>query len=612
MHRSPSMEDLLARAAPRARAFLSAPGETIALDTLDDGVGPEPGEAGDLHELAILGTLGTGGMSVVRLARQEPVGRDVAVKTLKDDARTPQLARRLLHEALLTGALEHPNVVPLHDLRIDEAGTPLVVLKRIEGLGWDEVLDDPTRIPDADDGVEPLVWHLRVLIAVCRAMEFAHDRGVLHRDLKPANVMVGRFSEVTLLDWGLGVCIDPAGSPRLPRWSPTEGVVGTPAYMAPEMLEAGRPPTPATDIYLLGACLVHVLTGRPPHAGADLEAMVGSIRDSRPPEDGPDALVALCAAAMSREPAARPASVADFRRTIERYLEDRAFDQLAAAAAERLGRLRAAVDSDDLDAVPTLLAACRFGFGEVLTRRPDHALARVGLDDALHLAARAALAQDQPDVALRTLAEAERPDPALLATAQAAADARAAAVSRAADILATQDPAAGRRARVLLAAPIWMGFGVVPLFFLDIENLEPLPAPVIAGVMVVGLGTAALLLLRPQLIQNRPLRMFIVLLALMPPAQGLAELGLRMRGVGIDVAIAMPLLLGAVFSVVGAMLMDARVLLAAATYAGLWLASGTSMLSPAIGVAIGNAVLGLCGLWVFLSARMQPAGGGVR
>ncbi|MCB9615733.1 MAG: protein kinase [Sandaracinus sp.] len=127
--------------------------------------------------------------------------REVAVKGLREDLDTPLVRARLLLEARVTGRLEHPNVVPVHLVTEDDEGRPRIVLKRIEGRSWRELLDE--RPPDGRD----LAEHVRILGQVCQAIRFAHSRGVLHRDLKPENVMVGDFGEVYVVDWGIALAL---------------------------------------------------------------------------------------------------------------------------------------------------------------------------------------------------------------------------------------------------------------------------------------------------------------------------------------------------------------------------------------------------------------------
>src|SRR5262249_2783401 len=155
----------------------------------------------------------------------------------------------LLTEAVITGSLEHPSIVPVHALGCDDAGRPVLVMKRIEGVCWRGMARDEhppgwAAIDAAGGGRRTA--HVANLMAVCNAMHFAHRRGVVHRDLKPGNVMIGSYGEVYVVDWGIAARIEAGPSPV--------ALVGTPAYMAPEMVwgEAHRVDA-RTDVYLLGA-----------------------------------------------------------------------------------------------------------------------------------------------------------------------------------------------------------------------------------------------------------------------------------------------------------------------------------------------------------------------
>ena len=191
------------------------------------------------------------------MAEQRSLAREVAIKTVKDHA--GERARdALCDEAVVTGLLEHPNVIPVHALGCDSEGRPLLVMKRVEGVAWRDLLRDPEHPAWATHAAAPedrLAFHLDVLADVSQAAAFAHSRRIVHRDIKPENVMIGEFGEVYLLDWGLAVT---AGRELEPGT-----LVGTPAYMAPEMVGGGRVDG-RTDVYLLGATLHEVLTGRPP------------------------------------------------------------------------------------------------------------------------------------------------------------------------------------------------------------------------------------------------------------------------------------------------------------------------------------------------------------
>ena len=253
--------------------------------------------------------LGEGGMGVVYLAEQKLPKRDVAVKKLRSEAST--YAESLYREAMLTGSLEHPNIVPVHLVCMEDPTSPEVVMKYIQGRSLDKLC--------TKDGVtgEELRDCLGCLIQVCHALEYAHSREIIHRDIKPSNIMIGEFGEVYLLDWGIGVELGCTHSPAL--------LVGTPAYIAPEMLTGKvQEVCPQTDVYLLGATLHHLLTGTPRHSASSVTEALAQAKHSAPVDFPPTVsteLAELCNHACAANRKQRLGSVADFRQTLEHHLE---------------------------------------------------------------------------------------------------------------------------------------------------------------------------------------------------------------------------------------------------------------------------------------------------
>lgn len=332
--------------------------------------------AGD-DPLVLGGTLGQGGEGIVHEAEQRSLGRKVAVKTLRPAVRTPTAALSLLREAWILGRLEHPNILPIHDLRRDEGGMPQAVLKRIEGTVWEEVVGDADKTRQRF-GAELFEHNLEVLLQVCQAVRFAHSRGVVHRDLKPGNVMIGAFGEVYLLDWGIAVVVDDVAG--LPRTELDGTVAGTPSYMAPEMLGVGGFTIgTATDVYLLGAVLYEICVGLPPHEKGDGQRVVASIVGSPPavPETVPVDLAALMRSAMQPDPERRP-SVEAFRQGLLDHRRHVASADLVAEAMTKLERLEADAETS-LEEAYDLFGACRFGFRQALEIWADNRPARDGL-----------------------------------------------------------------------------------------------------------------------------------------------------------------------------------------------------------------------------------------
>jgi len=195
--------------------------------------------------------LGRGGMGTVYEARDTRLDRTVALKALSplDDA--AEAVERLWREARILARLEHPGIVPIHDVGVLPDGRPYYVMKRIDGQRLDEYLQ--TRPSTAE--------LCRVFLRVCEPLAFAHAHGIIHRDLKPENIMLGQFGEVLVLDWGVARSLDQTERQGL--------VMGTSAYMAPEQRAAAKVDARA-DVYSLG-CLLRTASGQRPRA---LQAIV--------------------------------------------------------------------------------------------------------------------------------------------------------------------------------------------------------------------------------------------------------------------------------------------------------------------------------------------------
>ncbi len=385
-------------------------------------------------DLVVIGELGLGGMGLVHLAEQRSLQREVAVKTprLSDDS----VWRALVREARIMGALEHPNLVPIHSLGVDAAGAPLLVMKRVEGTSWRELLRD-----DAHPAWTPLLLghgdrmraNVDILVQVSRALAFAHDRGIVHRDLKPENVMIGRFGEVYLLDWGVAIRLSE-------RESAPRTIVGTPGYLAPEMVRADpRLVDARTDVYLLGATLFEVLTGRAPHQGPTVvEALVAAAAGRPPPlsERAPAELVALVRASMALDPAARPPSAEAFREGLARYLASREVETMVQTARAALARAEAKLSSEGATSVDghRALIEARFGLSSAARLRPLDEAIRAQLDlSGVRLVERE-LALRSPGAARLLLAELAGP-PAELVRRVEALEAEVAGERAAADEL---------------------------------------------------------------------------------------------------------------------------------------------------------------------------------
>ena len=309
------------------------------------------------------GEFARGGMGSIRRVQDTVLRRTLAMKVLlereaDDDPDAASSAEvmlaRFLEEAQVTGQLDHPGVVPVHDMGVDASGRVWFTMRLVKGRNFEEILE----LVHAGREGWTLTRAVQSLLRVCEAMAFAHSKGVVHRDLKPANVMVGRFGETYVMDWGLARV---AGAPELAdtsvrahasdsttieRKSPARGpasshsphltmagsIVGTPAYMAPEQArgEVDRVDE-RSDVYAVGSMLYHLLAGHrpfvPPGTKRNALEVLRAVVDG-PPEriarrDAPPELVAICDKAMARAQDARYATMLALAEDLQAYLEGR-------------------------------------------------------------------------------------------------------------------------------------------------------------------------------------------------------------------------------------------------------------------------------------------------
>ena len=311
----------------------------------------------------VLRPQGRGGSGLVWVAQDEELHREVAFKELQEQhADNPRQRQRFVLEAEITGALEHPGIVPIYGLGRHDNGRPYYAMRFVRG----ESLRDSIARFHAANAAQPnrvgrtleLRKLLRHFLDMCNAVGFAHSRGVLHRDLKPSNIMLGRYGETLVLDWGLAKLVarpETAGDPEKVTLHPVAAqdlaetqlgkVVGTPAYMSPEQAE-GRNDLlgPATDVYSLGATLYHLLAGDSPLHKSDSMSVLDKVRrgDFPPPSaidpDVPRVLEAVCLKAMALNPKDRYATPGALAEDIEHWLADEPTTAHRDTPWERLGR----------------------------------------------------------------------------------------------------------------------------------------------------------------------------------------------------------------------------------------------------------------------------------
>jgi serine/threonine-protein kinase len=301
------------------------------------------------NRYVLLGEVARGGMAVILHVWDTVLERSLAMKVLdteglpKDSSEAEEAKARFLAEARIAGQLQHPGVVPIHDLGVDERGRVYFTMPFFEGRNLDEIFD----LTRARLEGWSLGRALFVLSKVCEVMAYAHSRGVIHRDLKPANLIAGAFGEIYVVDWGLAKVLgrlesEPETGAELVEAADASigqtldgTVAGTPPYMAPEQAQGLTEEISfSADVYALGAMLYRLLAGRAPYAPRrghmeSPEKIVELIRRGPPTPlrrlapKAPAELVAICEKAMARQPQDRYASVEDLARDLQAYLESR-------------------------------------------------------------------------------------------------------------------------------------------------------------------------------------------------------------------------------------------------------------------------------------------------
>lgn len=358
-----------------------------------------------------------GGMGVVLKGKQNSLRREIAIKRLHDqDDETNK--KKFVMEARVTAFLDHPNIIPIHELGMDPEGNPLLTMKLVRGKSWKQLLSEEKDKTGTHDHIHK---HLEILLRVSDALAYAHSKKIVHNDLKPANIMVGEFGEVFLMDWGIAVSLDKSENAPTLYKAAIDTPMGTPNYMSPELANGeGDKIGPWTDIYLLGGILYYVLMGKAPHHSGNIWESIRLSSEGHIPtisEDIPEELRNICYKTLQKDPEDRYRSVEELQDAIHKFLNHWESINITKEAQEFLSFghnvLKELTDGkhtleDVRKKIPNPycpISRALFGFNEALRIWPENPEALVGKREGFILYCEIAICHKDFNLAKRVLSD---------------------------------------------------------------------------------------------------------------------------------------------------------------------------------------------------------------
>ncbi len=342
-------------------------------------------------DFAIVGSLGEGGMGIVHKAIQNPLRRFVALKMLSAEtiANDEDAIKEFIQEAAITAYLDHPNIVSLYDIAKTPDNTVFYTMKEVKGAEWSELIKKNTTPENID-----------ILLKVCDAVAFAHDKGIIHRDLKPENIMLGNYGEVFLMDWGLAVSYQKnLNIPGVETLSKNNiAISGSPAFMPPEMANSDiKKIGTASDVYLLGGLLLYILINKAPHPAEEVnEALIQAQNNTLVEITETGIMIDIAKKALSTSIKDRYYSVKSFQGAIRKGLGHLESINLAQSATKDFEKAKKDLKYNNF-------AQALFAYKEAFKLWNKNKVAKQGIIDVSIEYAKCAISRSDFDLALSLL-----------------------------------------------------------------------------------------------------------------------------------------------------------------------------------------------------------------